>query len=452
MEPTDFDIQRQRISDRLRRAQEFQTAQVPQGQMVSGHYVAPSATQYLATALKQFAGFSGEKKANQELEALTQKRQELQGSEMRALTEALRGTPENAPIPGQPGPVLPAQPGNISDFYARAAQSPLAELRTLGMQGGIKLAETQAQKAQQDADRQRLMGILQSSTPQQAIAAGVPPETVKQYYESRNYGRDKVQFKDIGGQLMPVTEYGETPQGVAPISKTGNPFADLVVRDASGQIVPNAPLVQTKQGIARAGAAKTNVSVNMPDKKFYEGLGTAVSGQIEKGFEQAKSAVETLNNANQIASGLEKAFVGPLANQRVTLAQIGQVLGVSGKDATESLVNTRNVIQGLARQELAAAGQMKGQGQITENERAILKKAEAGEISAMTKPELQTFIGAIRKTARARVAAHQRNIQQLGSDPQAATILPYLQIDAPQDFGAPAAQPSGMPPGFEVIR
>ena len=95
---------------------------------------------------------------------------------------------------------------------------------------------------------------------------------------------------------------------------------------------------------------------------------------------------------------------------------------------------------------------MKGQGQITENERAILKKAEAGEISAMTKPELQAFIGAIRKTARARIATHQRNIQQLGSDPQAATILPYLQIDAPQDFGPPAAQPSGMPQGFQVIR
>jgi hypothetical protein len=190
----------------------------------------------------------------------------------------------------------------------------------------------------------------------------------------------------------------------------------------------------------------------MPDKKFYEGLGAAVSGQIEKGFEQAQSAVQTLNNANQISQSLGKALVGPLANQRLTLAQIGQTLGVAGKDSTEILQNTRNVIQGLARQELSAAGQMKGQGQITESERAILRKAEAGQINEFTKPELETFLGAIRKTARSRIATHERNLKNLGGDAEAATILPYLQIQAPEDVGGQGTPQSGAPSLFKVER
>jgi len=92
---------------------------------------------------------------------------------------------------------------------------------------------------------------------------------------------------------------------------------------------------------------------------------------------------------------------------------------------------------------------MKGQGQITESERAILRKAEAGQINEFTKPELETFLGAIRKTAKSRIAAHERNLSNLGRDPQAGTILPYLQIEAPQDASEPSA---GMPSGFKVVR
>jgi hypothetical protein len=138
-----------------------------------------------------------------------------------------------------------------------------------------------------------------------------------------------------------------------------------------------------------------------------------------------------------------------MANQRVTLAQIGQFLGVTGKDTTEALQNTRNLMQGLARQELSAAGQMKGQGQITESERAILRKAEAGQINEMTKPELETFVAAIRKTARYRIGLHEQNISKLSQDPQAQTILPYLKLDSPTDWKPGPAQ---APTQFRVIR
>lgn len=423
---TDYDLQQKLIEQRRQQYGQQAQFQAPQGQMVSGHFVAPNALQYLAAGLRSIGGMRGEELAGQQLQDLQKQRTEGTQKALANFLRQAQGTPENAPGDGI-GPTMPAQPPNMSGAFAELMNAPDASLRQFGMQGSLDAVK----QAQKSAELQRQMQALQGMTPQQAIASGVNPELVKQYYESKNYGRDKVQFKDVGGQLVPVTEYGDTPQNVRPIDKTGNPFSDLVVRGPGGQMVANAPLVGVKQGIARAGAS--NISVNMPDKKFYEGLGTAISGQIEQGYTQAQAAAQTLSNANQIASSLDKAILGPGANQRVVLAQVGQALGVGGKNNAEVLANTRNVMQGLARQELAAAGQMKGQGQITESERAILRKAEAGQINEMTKPEMEQFISAIRKTARARIGAHQRNLQRLSQDPQASTIIDYMQVQAPED-------------------
>lgn len=436
-----------------------QSQQQPQGQMVSGHFVAPSWTQGLAQVLKAYQGGKGMREADARQKALAEAVRGRQTEEMGQFAKLMGGAPaqatgqtyqtganemgdEAATVPQYSG----AQKPDINAAYQYASQARTPGLQQVGIQGTMQMAQERAKQEAAAAQQQRMLAVLQSAPgPQQAIAAGVPPEMVKQFYESKNYGRDEVTFQDVGGEKVPVTKFGDRPEGIAPLQKTGNPFSDLVLRGPDGGMVPNTPLVAVKGDIAEKGAARTKVSVNMPDKKFYEGLGTAVSGQVEKGFEQAQAAVQTLNNANQIANSLDKAITGPMANQRLSLAQLGQALGVSGKDNEEVLTNTRNVIQGLARQELAAAGQMKGQGQITESERAILKKAESGEISQLTKPELQTLVGAFRKTARARIQAHQKNLERLGGDEQASTIRQYLQIEVPEDSpmgGMPAATPA----------
>jgi hypothetical protein len=323
-----------------------------------------------------------------------------------------------------------AIPGDPMAAYSLAAASQSPTLRKVGLEGTMSLAGEQAKQRTAQAQQQQYMDILsKAQTPQQALQAGVPYEMVKNFAESKNLGRDKVQFKDTGGQLVPVTEYGETPQGVAPLGKTGNPFSDLVLRGPNGQMTPNAPLVGAKQGIARSGAS--NVSVNTATKPMLTELGKGVGEGITNAWTGAQSAASTLQNVQQMRTGLEKAIVGPGANQRVTLSQIGQVLGVNGKDATEQLENTRMVMQGLARQELSAAGQMKGQGQITESERSILRKAESGQINELTKPELNTLLGALERTATSRINTHNQNLQRLRQDPNAAGVAQFMQVDAP---------------------
>lgn len=198
---TDFDLlQQQLIERRLRERSEQAKFQAPQGQMVGRHYVAPNALQYLAAGLRSIGGMRGQDIAEQELKQLGQQRSE---GNQKALAEFLRqsqGTPENAPADGM-GPVIPAQaPKNLQGAYSALLQAPDQALRQAGTQAMIKTAQEQAQKAQQDAENRRMMGILQSArTPQEAIAAGVPAEVVKSFYESSNYGKIKV------GRVVDVT-------------------------------------------------------------------------------------------------------------------------------------------------------------------------------------------------------------------------------------------------------
>lgn len=441
----------QQIALALRRQQDAQGRtqyQSPQGRMAGRIYVAPNPLEYMANLLRSAGAGREAELAGQEAQQLQSQKTQAISSALKGFSEMAQGRPADVLPEDQAGPVRSAQAPDMAGAYQQLLNAPTPELRQMGLQGVTQ----QAQKAAQAAENQRLIAALRNAeNPQAAIAAGVPPELVKSYYEAPNLGRAKVKFQDVGGQLVPVDEYGATPQGVSPIAKTGNPFSDLLVAGPGGQLVPNAPLVGAKKSIAKAGAS--NTTINMPDKKFYEGLGTAVSGQIEKGFEQAQSAVQTLNNANQIAANLDKAIVGPLANQRIGLARVGEMLGVTGADTREVLNNTRGVIQGLARQELAAAGQMKGQGQITESEREILRRAEAGNVQDFTKGELQTFVNAIRRTARSRIQTHQQNVQRLGQDPQAGTVVPFLQLEAPQDvpFSGQQRPTQDVGGGFRIV-
>jgi hypothetical protein len=98
-------------------------------------------------------------------------------------------------------------------------------------------------------------------------------------------------------------------------------------------------------------------------------------------------------------------------------------------------------MMGLGQLELDAAGQMKGQGQITESERALLKRAAAGDIT-MTAPELETVANVAEKTAKARVSRNQRNVDILKKNPNAASVTPFLEANGEPagDFKMPTAE------------
>lgn len=192
----------------------------------------------------------------------------------------------------------------------------------------------------------------------------------------------------------------------------------------------------------RAGASNTSLSVNTV-KPLLNTMAEKLGGQVADNFDAAKSAVGTIETAQNVrkllASG--KVITGPGADVRMFGLQLGQTLGVGGANADETLRNTRNVMQGLAQSELDAAGQMKGQGQITESERSILKRAAAGEIS-FTAPELDALSRTLEQRARKRIQSHQQNVQRMGAMPDAKPLVPFYSVDAPPEIASPGGQPA----------
>lgn len=361
-----YELEQQQLADRLRRAQLLQQTQAPQGQMVSGHYVNPSITQYLAQGLRQYLGGQEENAVQQEQKALSERKNQAIADALRGFSEKAQGRPADFLPEGEAGPVRGAAAPDMAGAYSALMTAPDERLRTAGIQGQLSMAQQQAAAQQKAAEQQRLMSILQNATPQQALAAGVPAELVKNYYEARNFGRDKVQYKDVGGQLVPVTEYGDTPQGVAPISKTGNPFSDLVVRGPDGQIVPNAPLVQTKEGIARAGkpsisvdARNFNTQESEQSKVYGKQLGEMRGSILQAGVD-APGKLARLDRMEQLLAGIDGGAAAP------AMADIASLANSFGIKIDPKLGN-KQAAEALAR-EMAGSLRQPGTGPMTDKD------------------------------------------------------------------------------------
>lgn len=345
---TDFDQQQADLRERRKRAREGQQFNAIPGQMVSGHFVAPHFTQVLAQGLRGYNAIQGEKQADQELKDLTGKRETAITDNRRAYIDALRGTPEKRDIsfadPEMMGPqqtVTPAVAPDPMRAYEIAMESPDSAMRTAGTTQFLDYQKNQAAQAQQA----KQMQVLQSAqTPQAALQAGVPFEMVKNYYESRNLGRDEVKFEDVGGEKVPVTKYGDRPEGVSALTKTGNPFSDLVVRDAAGNIVPNAPLASVKGTIAEKSAPKVdartyNTQESEQSKVYGKALGEQRATIMNMGIEAPKRLAQ-VDRMEELLAGIEGGRLAPaMTDVQSSLNSVGIKVGsnLGSKEAAEAL-------------------------------------------------------------------------------------------------------------------
>lgn len=186
-------------------------------------------------------------------------------------------------------------------------------------------------------------------------------------------------------------------------------------------------------------SAATNVSVTQnAEKKGVELATTQAMKNLDESRMMAQSANATLANIDRILPALDTAIVGPVADTRTTLLRIGKQLNIAGANADQVLKNTATVVQGLAQQELDAASQMRGQGALTEGERAILRRAAGGDQS-LTSGELQQGLMAAQRSARARLSSHQDLLNKATTAiPSLSTIAPMYEV---QPYGAQAPNP-----------
>jgi hypothetical protein len=153
-------------------------------------------------------------------------------------------------------------------------------------------------------------------------------------------------------------------------------------------------------------APKTEVKLPPGPSSFATGAGSAGAKRLQEATDAANSANDTLRNIDTIAPALNSAVLGPGADYRTAMLRIGKQLNIAGPNAEMTLQNTRQVVQGLAQSELTAAAGMKGQGAITENERALIKRVAAGD-QTMLASELRTGMAAMQKLANQRIKEHE---------------------------------------------
>jgi hypothetical protein len=432
---------RRRMADILRQ----QSAQ-PEGQMVSGRFVAPSITQRLAGLFNAYQSGQVDRQAGEQARSLGQRVDERRRSEtsgiVAALTGGQRGVEGMPDETGNPTVQMEAVQGDPrrAAMLAAGASSPEARAFLPSLMGALTPKQVEWKLGErfnaQTGQPEKFM--YNAANPQQTMPVG-------------GQRASALEFVNEGGQIVPRDRYTAAPVGAA-IPRTLTPGevqasanAPFLARD--GQVVPNVPVQQLKRDVAAAGGTRINmpVSVNTATRPMLGEIGKAVGENVASAFSAAQGAGKTLQVVQQVREGMGNAIIGPAANARIKLAQVGQMLGVTGADAGERLANTRSVIQGLAQQELAAAAQMKGQGALTDAERGILRRAASGEIQDLTRAELKMLMDSAERTARFTMGTHERNMARIRTDPNLAGVAGFMEIGGGQPSApqAPPAAPSG---------
>lgn len=205
-----------------------------------------------------------------------------------------------------------------------------------------------------------------------------------------------------------------------------NPGTDMVLPDGAGNYVPNAPLIEAKKGVAKAGATNVNVKT---DVKTGESLAGQVGPMMKDSTAIAEGAVRQVDAAQRIVKAVDdgKIFAGPLASKRLLVSQVGQILGVGGKDDAEKIANTSAAVRGLAELTLQGRQQMRGQGAITESEGQLAEKAMSGDIENLTVPEIRQLAKASERAARFNYSEHQRKLEVMKGNPALNQVAPFYQ-------------------------
>jgi hypothetical protein len=184
----------------------------------------------------------------------------------------------------------------------------------------------------------------------------------------------------------------------------------------------------------------TATSAGTPVTKSLAG---PVGARAETSLAKAEGASGIMESANMVRDALNTGNViaGPLAGVRTKFAQVLELAGAGDK---EKLVNTRNAIQGLATLTLESRAELKGQGQVTENEQKLLERARSGNIEDMTIAELQSIVNVSQRLAGRLWSSHQNLLKTMETDPAAADSLRYYRptVSLPQAVseGRPKAE------------
>ena len=341
--------------------------------------------------------------------------------------------------------------------YQQAQQQGIAGLLTKQ-----KMEDAAADRRLTESFASGNMGSSLGLTPEQSRIVAMNPKALLPKVLEMQLGRKEADsFTPMTADQLAA--YGLPPGTSAVIGKTGKP--EILSAAEKPQLEPDAirtlralglpPTVENLRLLDKPEASPTEVkllqaaglpptlenivkvrqsgvspgtTINMPgNKELLGGVGKDISATLSDLTAGARTANQALQTIDRMLPALDKAIVGPAADYRTSMLRIGQQLGIAGADANAVLANTRTVVQGLAQQELDAASQMKGQGSLTEAERAILKRAASGD-QTLSAAEIQQSLATAQKVARYRLQAQQDYLGRVSKLPDFQQFAPMYQV------------------------
>lgn len=192
--------------------------------------------------------------------------------------------------------------------------------------------------------------------------------------------------------------------------------------------------------IQKLSTQSPGTTVNVGDKSIAKEIGPIMVASKQK----ATDAINQLDVGDRIGVALKSGNIitGPGATPRIWLAQVAQTLFPGSGDKGETLVNTRNLIRGLAQYGIAARGALKGSGQISDFESKSLIKAESGEIEDLTIPEIKAIVTVTNRAAKISLKEHKRQIENMRKSPDMAGMASFYEVPDYSN-GTPPANGAG---------
>lgn len=195
--------------------------QAPQGQMVSGRFVAPSATQYLANAFDAYSGKSGVEQAEQKAGEVRQRQQKSAADNIAEALRVSSGSPEQVSYSAEDvGPSMSVKPATQGDSQAAIARLLRPNATAAEQNIANKLIEQQFKEAKWEKVEQydpktgnTITGMVNVNSPRpettfRQVAVSKPALSQKEIIELRDKG-----INVGGGMTMSGGQGGGMPSG-----------------------------------------------------------------------------------------------------------------------------------------------------------------------------------------------------------------------------------------------
>jgi hypothetical protein len=342
--PPELFAEQQQLNRQQQMAQMLmqQGTQQPQGQMVSGRYVAPSFFQNVLPLAQMYAGTRMAEKGDQKALDLAARLRTRQGEDVKSYMQAMTPTTTTTEMAGPYGMSGAGQ--NIPMPTATQTQGP-----------DFARAFQVAYNSYDPALRAQALDMLKT----QKLGEG----------ESLN----RMDFTT--GQFTPIARGGEK---VSPEVRTAAQMLGIVGDPST--FTPQQTQAVANQITANKRAGATNVNVNTANK-FAGGFADKASAGAYDMYTAALNAPQAIENSKRT---IDLVNSGAITGTGADIAlQAAKIFNVAGADNKETIRNTEMLVANRGKALLGSikASGLAGSQGLTEGERKFLTQAEGGTIT-----------------------------------------------------------------------